>query len=129
MKGKDRRGEKKRRGGGKKAKPTLVGLMLSSHLFCHVMLFKNTVYKFPCIYCKWLHNVGTVGLYVHTHKHTHSRRITSLWKRLCSLRPCLAPLLPDSSTSIFSGFSSSKASSFSITPERLHRQHTDTHTQ
>lgn len=52
-----------------------------------------------------------------THTHAHSG-VTSLWKRLCSLRPCLA-FLPDSSTSIFSGFSSSKASNFSITPERL----------
>lgn len=100
-------GEEKRDRGG--AKPALVG----SHLFCHVILVQITVYKSYIIY------------YTHT-----LTQVTSLWKRLCSLRPCLDPLLPDSSTSIFSGFSSSNAFSFSITPERLHT-HTQTraHTQ
>ena len=106
----------------KNAKTTLIGPRSSSH----VMLFENTVYQSYPIYCKLLHSAGTVGSHTHTHTHTHCS-VTSLWKRLCSLRPCLAPLLPDSSTSIFSGFSSSKASNFSITPERLQIQQTHTH--
>lgn len=95
-------------------KLVLVGPLLWTHLAFHVMLLKITVYTYYHIYCELQHNIGTVGLNTPTLTH-----VTSLWKRLCSLRPCLTLLLPDSSTSIFSGFSNSKASNFSITPERL----------
>lgn len=108
--------------GGAEGEPklVLVGPLLRTHLACHVMLLKITVYTYCHIYCELQHNIGTVGLNTPTLPHTHRpTHVTSLWKRLCSLRPCLTLLLPDSSTSIFSGFSNSKASNFSITPERL----------